>query len=82
MEFISRFNLISLMMTPSFWIAVATVVIITILVYWLLNRLLRIVGKGVQSWGDKHQSTQKMRQVLNDMLVRTSKFLLFIAAFL
>jgi hypothetical protein len=82
MEFLSRFDLISLMMTPSFWIAVFTVVIITILAYWLLNRLLRIVGKGVQSWGDKHHSTQKMRLVLNDMLVRTSKVLLFIAAFL
>ena len=32
MQFLSRFDIIALMMTPSFWIGVATVVFVTLLV--------------------------------------------------
>ena len=42
MRFLSRFDIIELMMTPSFWIGVATVVFVTLLVYWLLTRLIEI----------------------------------------
>lgn len=43
MRFLSRFDIIELMMTPSFWIGVATVVFVTLLVYWLLTRLIAFV---------------------------------------
>ena len=43
----SRFDIIELMMTPSFWIGVATVVFVTLLVYWLLTRLIAFVKKGI-----------------------------------
>lgn len=46
MRFLSRFDIIELMMTPSFWIGVATVVFVTLLVYWLLTRLIAFVKKG------------------------------------
>ncbi|MGU0057578.1 hypothetical protein ACVXG7_29625 [Enterobacter hormaechei] len=38
------------MMTPSFWIGVATVVFVTLLVYWLLTRLIAFVKKGITTW--------------------------------
>lgn len=47
MRFLSRFDIIELMMTPSFWIGVATVVFVTLLVYWLLTRLIAFVKKGI-----------------------------------
>jgi len=34
MQFLSRFDIIDLMMRPTFWIGVATVIIVTLLVYW------------------------------------------------
>lgn len=64
-------------MTPSFWIGVATVVFVTLLVYWLLTRLIAFVKKGITTWGDKHPTTNRMRFILTDMLNRTSRFLLF-----
>ena len=80
MRFLSRFDIIELMMTPSFWIGVATVVFVTLLVYWLLTRLIAFVKKGITTWGDKHPSTNRMRFILTDMLNRTSRVLLFIVA--
>lgn len=72
----SRFDIIELMMTPSFWIGVATVVFVTLLVYWLLTRLIAFVKKGITTRGDKHPSTNRMRFILTDMLNRTSRVLL------
>ena len=82
MRFLSRFDIIELMMTPSFWIGVATVVFVTLLVYWLLTRLIAFVKKGITTWGDKHPTTNRMRFILTDMLNRTSRFLLFVVALL
>lgn len=82
MRFLSRFDIIELMMTPSFWIGVATVVFVTLLVYWLLTRLIAFVKKGITTWGDKHPSTNRMRFILTDMLNRTSRVLLFVVALL
>ncbi|HGG8808064.1 TPA: mechanosensitive ion channel family protein [Enterobacter hormaechei subsp. hoffmannii] len=82
MQFLSRFDIIALMMTPSFWIGVATVVFVTLLVYWLLTRLIAFVKKGITTWGDKHPTTNRMRFILTDMLNRTSRFLLFVVALL
>lgn len=81
MRFLSRFDIIELMMTPSFWIGVATVVFVTLLVYWLLTRLIAFVKKGSPP-GDKHPSTNRMRFILTDMLNRTSRVLLFVVALL
>ena len=47
MQFLSRFDIIALMMTPTFWIGAATVVFVTLLVYWLLTRLIAFVKKGI-----------------------------------
>lgn len=82
MRFLSRFDIIELMMTPSFWIGVATVVFVTLLVYWLLTRLIAFVKKGITTWGDKHPTTNRMRFILTDMLNRTSRVLLFVVALL
>ncbi len=82
MRFLSRFDIIELMMTPSFWIGVATVVFVTLLVYWLLTRLIAFVKKGITTSGDKHPSTNRMRFILTDMLNRTSRVLLFVVALL
>jgi len=83
MDFLERFNFVSLLMAPSFWIGVATVVVVTLVVYWLLNRLLAVLHKGVQNWRGSHQeANHRLRVILFDMLNRTSKVLIFIAAFL
>ena len=85
MDYLARLNFVSLLMTPTFWIGVATVVVVTLVTYWLLNRLLAMLHKGVQNWRGSHQqevNNHRMRVILFDMLNRTSKLLIFIAAFL
>lgn len=82
MTFLSRFDFLSLLMQPTFWIGVATVVVITLVVYWLFKHLLNVLLKGAKSWGQKHNSQGTLHHILVDMLSRTSKFLLFIAALL
>ena len=82
MQFLSRFDIIALMMTPTFWVGVATVVFVTLLVYWLLTRLIAFVKKGITTWGDKHPTTNRLRFILSDMLTRTSRILLFVVALL
>lgn len=72
----SRFDILELMMTPTFWVSVATVIVVTLLVYWLLTRLIAFVKRGITTWGDKHPTTNRMRFILTDMLNRTSRFLL------
>ncbi|WP_342320801.1 mechanosensitive ion channel family protein [Kosakonia sp. BYX6] len=82
MTFLSRFDFISMLMLPSFWIGFGTVVVVTLIVYWLFKRLLAVLMKGAQSWSERQRGVGKMQHVLVDMLKRTSRFLLFIAALL
>jgi small-conductance mechanosensitive channel len=82
MQFLSHFNVLTLMMTPRFWIGFATVTVMTLLIYWLLKRLITFVHKGITSWGDKHPATHKMHYILTEILNRTSRVLLFVVAFL
>jgi len=82
MSFLSHFNFIALVMTPAFWIGVATMVVVTLVTYWLLSWLLSFLRKGAKSWGEVHPATNRMRFILGDILNRTSNLLIFIAAFL
>jgi len=82
MTFFSRFDFLSLLMQPAFWIRFATIVVITLVVYWLFKHLLNVLQKGAKGWGQKHGSQGTLQHILIDMLSRTSKFLLFIAALL
>lgn len=50
MQFLSRFDILELMMTPTFWVSVATVIVVTLLVYWLLTRLIAFVKRGITTW--------------------------------
>ncbi len=51
MQFLSRFDILELMMTPTFWVSVATVIVVTLLVYWLLTRLIAFVKRGDHNLG-------------------------------
>uniref|UniRef100_UPI00403F7F9C hypothetical protein n=1 Tax=unclassified Erwinia TaxID=2622719 RepID=UPI00403F7F9C len=51
MQFLSRFDFITLVMAPSFWIGAATIVLVTLIMYWVINRLLAVIQKGINSWG-------------------------------
>lgn len=82
MTFLSRFDFFSLLMQPAFWIGFATVVVGTLLVYWLLTRLLSMLLKGARNWGHKQGEPGRMQHIFIDMLSRTSKVLLFIVALL
>ncbi|MEM6051922.1 mechanosensitive ion channel family protein [Erwinia sp. P7711] len=82
MQFLSRFGFFNLIMTPSFWIGTATVVVVTLVMYWVINRLLSFIQKAINNWGEKHAAAHKGRIILTDMLKRTSKSLIFISAFL
>lgn len=82
MDFLSRFDVIALVMSPVFWIGVATMCVVTFVTYWLINWLLSFLRKGVRTWGDMHPATDRMRFILGDMLDRTSSLLIFVAAFL
>ena len=82
MRFLSHFDFLALMMTPTFWIGFGTVVVVTLLVYWLLKRIITFVHKGITNWGDKHPTTRRMQLILTEMLNRTSRVMLFVVAFL
>jgi hypothetical protein len=56
-EFPAHFNFIALVMTPAFWIGVATMVVVTLVTYWLLSWLLSFLRKGAKSWGEVHPAT-------------------------
>lgn len=82
MDHLTRFDFIALLISPAFWISVATVTIVTLVVYWTINRLLGFMQKAINRWGERHTTPDKMRHILTDMLKRTSKLLIFICAFL
>ncbi|MEJ5113940.1 mechanosensitive ion channel family protein [Erwinia billingiae] len=82
MKYLSRFDFFNLFMTTSFWIGTATVIVITLAMYWIINRLLAFIQKGINNRADKHAKHAKTRPVVTAMLGRTSKSLILISAFL
>lgn len=82
MELLEKTHFMSLIMSVPFWTGVATVIIITLVVYWLINKLLKLVHKNILSWNEEAKGISRYRFILFDMLNRTNRFLIFIAAFL
>lgn len=82
MTFIDKINILPLLMSTSFWIGVATVVLVTLIVYWLINWLLGLVHRTIQSWGESRTTARDYRYLLFDVLNKTNKFLMFVVAFL
>ncbi|MTD39655.1 mechanosensitive ion channel [Erwinia sp. CPCC 100877] len=79
---IDKINILPLLMSTSFWIGVATVVLVTLIVYWLINRLLTVVHRTIQSRGESHTTARDYRYLLFDVLNKTNKLLMFAVAFL
>jgi small-conductance mechanosensitive channel len=82
MTFIDKINILPVLMSTSFWIGVATVVLVTLIVYWLINRLLALVHRTIQSWGESRTTARDYRYLLFDVLNKTNKLLMFVIAFL
>ena len=59
MQFCPASTSTELMMTPTFWVSVATVIVVTLLVYWLLTRLIAFVKEDHN--GEISATTNRMR---------------------
>jgi len=82
MEYLARLNIVTVLMSPAFWINLAIVFFVTLITYWLTNRLLNFVYKTIQQASKKEGNSTHSRFIAFDILKRTNKLLLFIAAFL
>ncbi|SFR06393.1 Small-conductance mechanosensitive channel [Enterobacter sp. kpr-6] len=82
MDFLIRTNIVTLLMSATFWINLAIVFFVTLITYWLVKRLLAFVYKKIQSWNERQENDGYLRFILFDMLKKTSSPLIFFAAFL
>jgi len=82
MEYLARLNIVTVLMSPAFWINLAIVFFVTLITYWLTNRLLNFAYKTIQQASKKEENSTHSRFIAFDILKRTNKLLLFIAAFL
>lgn len=48
MEYLARLNIVTMLMSTTFWINLAVVFFVTLITYWLINWLLNVVYKTLQ----------------------------------
>lgn len=82
MAYLLQLNIISVLMSPTFWINLAIVFFITIITYWVTNRLLTLLYKTIHRAGKNNARIERLGSVAFDMLKKTSKLLMLFAAFL
>ncbi|POP45831.1 mechanosensitive ion channel protein MscS [Superficieibacter electus] len=82
MEYLARLNIVTVLMSTAFWINLALVFFITIITYWIINRLLGFVYKTFQHSNHPEGHDERLRFIVFDMLKKTNKMLILFAAFL
>ena len=82
MEYLAQMNFVTVLMSTTFWINLAIVLVVTMLVYWIINKLLALIYRGIQNWRQGHAGSGQLRYIAFDMLKRTSKLLILFTAFL
>lgn len=82
MEYLARLNVVSVLMSTSFWINLGIVIVVTLITYWLINWLLNFAYKTIERTGKKENKHEGLRIIAFDMLKRTSKLLILFASFL
>ncbi|HDO8231871.1 TPA: mechanosensitive ion channel, partial [Salmonella enterica subsp. enterica serovar Concord] len=82
MEYLARLNIVAMLMSTTFWINLAVVFFVTLITYWLINWLLNVVYKALQRPDKKDDAHGRLRPIVFEMLKKTSKMLIFFAAFL
>lgn len=82
MEYFANFHVVTALMTTTFWINLSIVVFVTLLTYWLINKLLNLVYKTIQNRSENQQTSGSLRYIAFEVLKKTNKVLIFIAAFL
>ncbi len=82
MEYLARLNIVAMLMSTTFWINLAVVFFVTLITYWLINWLLNVVYKALQRPDKKNDAHGRLRPIVFEMLKKTSKMLIFFAAFL
>lgn len=82
MEYLARLNIVTVLMSTAFWINFALVFFITIITYWCINRLLAFVHKTFQHASKHEGHDERLRYIVFDMLKKTNKMLILVAAFL
>lgn len=82
MEYLARLNIVTMLMSTTFWINLAVVFFVILITYWLINWLLNVVYKTLQRPDKKDDAHGRLRSIIFEMLKKTSKMLIFFAAFL
>ncbi|WP_312817370.1 mechanosensitive ion channel family protein [Atlantibacter subterraneus] len=82
MAYLAQLNFVTVLMSTAFWINLAIVVAVTLIVYWIINRLLAFAYKTIQNWRNGHPGSGDLRFIIFDMLQKTSKILILVTAFL
>lgn len=82
MEYLARLNVVTVLMSATFWINLGIVFVVTLITYWLINWLLNFIYRTIERRDHKEIKHPGLRVIVFDMLKRTSKLLIFFAAFL
>ncbi|MDF3007191.1 mechanosensitive ion channel family protein [Enterobacter kobei] len=82
MEYLSRLNIVNIMLSTTFWINVTIVFAVTLITYYLIRRLISFAYKAIDNWNNKHTSGGNLRFILFDMLKKTNRLLILFASFL
>ncbi|WP_312559158.1 mechanosensitive ion channel family protein [Atlantibacter hermannii] len=82
MAYLAQMNFVTVLMSTTFWINLAIVLVVTLVVYWIINKLLAFIYRTIQNWRNGHPGNGQLRFIVFDMLKKTSKLLILITAFL
>ncbi|QCR35586.1 mechanosensitive ion channel family protein [Nissabacter sp. SGAir0207] len=80
METLQNINYIGLFLTLPFWVDVLLVLGITIVTYWVITRIIRLVHKRMLAWANEKQNNANL--IISEVIGKTKKLLILVAAFL
>lgn len=82
MEILQRTNYLQLLMSLPFWADVALVIAITLVTYFLVNRLIKFIHRRVDVWSQNTTHKTQFHFIFFEVLQQTKKLLILFAAFL
>ncbi|ALB64096.1 Putative inner membrane protein [Cronobacter condimenti 1330] len=81
MEYILHTNFLRLMTSLTFWGNVLLVLAVTVITYWIVNKILALLHKRIARWAEDHNNSTAYKVFL-DVLRKTRRVLILFVAFL
>lgn len=80
MEMLRNLNFIRLITSPTFWLNIAIIVVASFIIYWVINKIIRLSGHRVKQWSSGKHSI--LYRVVVEMLDNTKSLLILFTALL